>query len=708
MRANRTFYQRFQGNISGAYHRRLFTARILLLSLVSCGSGDNTRPPPSAPTAAVSSATPSASGAPSATSTKQLDADTPMKSASGASFEAPKGWFFTAKGDIITLDSPERDLTLTLVEVPNELDPQKAIHTAWKGVTSDFNRKATQTTSPPAKDGWDAITQVVYETRADEQRTVLALAQRKGTTQYVALLDGTNAGLDRRGAQLMTVISTFKAAGVVEESFKGRTAHSLDSARKKLLDQFIQDAMNRSKVLGSAIAIIQGGNVIYEKGFGLRELGKTETVTPNTLFMIGSTTKSLTSLMMAKLVDEGKFGWETPVSQVLPSFALADADMTRNVLMKHTVCACTGLPRQDLEFLFEYANVTPEQRIDAMKAMRPTTGFGETFQYSNTMVAAGGYVAAHALAPKKKLGPAYDDAMQTRVFGPLGMKSTTMDFAIVKSREHATPHAENVTLDSKKLLLSDEEGVVSVRPAGAAWSNVRDMAKYVMLELAKGRDEKGNPIVSDANLLKRRVPQIKITDKMAYGLGLFVENDHGIQVVHHGGNNMGFTSDMYFLPEHGVGVVMLTNAGDANAFRKAVRRRLFEVLFDGKDEAARSLDFALARHREAADKELKNITIDPELDWLKGFVGTYKNPNLGLIAIRVDGKVGTLDAGEWKSAFGKKREEDGTVKLILLDPPLAGLEFLPGVKDGQKSLTLDTPQHKYAFELQPQPTSASK
>src|SRR5262245_47465194 len=101
-----------------------------------------------------------------------------------------------------------------------------------------------------------------------------------------------------------------------------------------------------------------------------------------------------------------------------------------------------------------------------------------------------------------------------------------------------------------------------------------------MLELAKGRDEKGKQIVSEANLLKRREPQIKITDKIAYGLGLFVENDHGIPIVHHGGNNLGFTSDMYFMPEHGVGVVMLTNAGDANALRRTVRRRLIEILFD--------------------------------------------------------------------------------------------------------------------------------
>jgi hypothetical protein len=74
------------------------------------------------------------------------------------------------------------------------------------------------------------------------------------------------------------------------------------------------------------------------------------------------------------------------------------------------------------------------------------------------------------------------------------MKSTTMDFAVVKGREHATPHAENIKLEYKVLPLTDEEGVVPVRPAGAAWSNVRDMAKYVMLELAKGRDDKGTQI----------------------------------------------------------------------------------------------------------------------------------------------------------------------------------------------------------------------
>lgn len=631
-----------------------------------------------------------------------------MKSASGATFEAPKGWFVTDKGGVLVLDDPERDLTLTLVEISGEPEPSKAIQAAWKKVAPDFRREVKQTANLPARDGWDAVTQLVYDTGGTSPRTVIGIARRKGTAQYVALVDGENAGLDRRGAQLMTILSTFKAVGVEEESFEGRKAHALDAERSKRLESFIERAMKSAHVPGAAIAIVQGDKVVYEKGFGVREFGKKDPVTPNTLFMIGSTTKSLTTLMMAKLVDDGKFGWDTPVTQVLPSFALANADVTKKVQMKHTVCACAGLPRQDLEFIFEYADVTPEQRIDLMKTMTPTTGFGETFQYSNTMVAAGGYAAAHAFDAKKKLGPAYDEAMQKLVFDPLGMKSTTTDFLAAKGREHASPHAEDIQLRLETLPLVDEEGVVPIRPAGAVWSNVRDMTKYVRLELAKGRDERGKTVITEANLLERRKPRIKITDKDSYGLGLMIEKDHGVDVVGHGGNNIGFTADMYFMPEHEVGVVLLTNAGGANAFRGTVRRRLVEILFDGQEEASKTLDFAVAQKQRTIDGFLKDVVVEPDLTWSKGFVGTYENANLGPLTVRVDGKKGVVDAGEWKSAFGKMTSSDGTTKLVLVGPMLAGLTFVPGEKGGKKTLTLEDAQQTYVFESRAGSVAAPK
>lgn len=623
-----------------------------------------------------------------------------MTTPSGARFEGPKGWFVTTKGESIVLDDPERDLSLTLIEV-KEPDAQKAIDAAWKQTQPGFARTPKQTMNIPATEGWDSITQIPYEVGGNENRTVVALAQRKGNVHYVMLIDGTNAGFDRRYAQFKTIVSTFRAPGVEEESFAGKKPNVLDAPRLKELEAFVTDALAKTRVPGAAVAVVQNGKVVFEKGFGTRTAGKKEPVTPNTLFMIGSTTKSLTSLMMARLVDQGKFGWDTPVTSLLPSFVLGDEATSKQLQMKHTVCACTGLPRQDMEMLFEYAGVSPEDRVAVMKTMKPTTAFGETFQYSNTLVAAGGYVAAHAIDQKNKLGPAYDQAMQSVVFDPLGMKSTTFDFGIAKSREHASPHGEDLDRNFVPVPLSDEEFVVSVRPAGAAWSNLHDMERVVAMELAKGKDDKGHTFVSEKNLLERRTPQVKITDKATYGLAMFVESKYGVNVMGHGGNTHGFTSDMLFLPDHDVGVVLLTNGdGSANYIREALKRRLLEILFDGKPEASQKLSFRLEQEAAAVAKERAKIDA-PDQAWLTDLVGTYKNASLGTVKVRMDGKKALFDAGEWKSAVARKREDDGTVKLVLVDPPFVGMEFSTTSPNGKKTLTLDASQQTYVFERAP-------
>jgi CubicO group peptidase (beta-lactamase class C family) len=288
-----------------------------------------------------------------------------------------------------------------------------------------------------------------------------------------------------------------------EESFKGKTARAIDDARAKELDAFIEQARVKLDVPGAAIGIIEGGKVVYEKGFGTRTLGKKDPVTADTLFMIGSITKSMTTMMEATLVDAGKLAWDTPVTKVLPSFALGDADLTGKLAMWHTACACTGMPRRDMEFTFEFANVTPEQRIASMKTMKPTTGFGETFQYSNLMVAAGGYAAAHAYDDRHSIGDAYDAVMKKNIFEPIGMKSTTLDFAVAERGEHAASIGDDIDGTPHTVPLSEERGVFSVRPAGGVWSNVRDMDRYVMTEMAKGVSPDGKRVVSEENLLER-------------------------------------------------------------------------------------------------------------------------------------------------------------------------------------------------------------
>src|SRR5207247_11406282 len=170
--------------------------------------------------------------------------------------------------------------------------------------------------------------------------------------------------------------------GYTRESFAGKKANALDAAHLKQLTDWVEKAMKELRVPGVALGIVQDGKVVFADGFGVRELGKPEKPDGNTLFMIASNTKALTTLMLAKLVDAHRFGWETRVTSLLPSFKLGDSAITRQVLVKHLICACTGLPRQDLEWLFEFKDATPESALRTLGTMHPTSTFGAMFQYS--------------------------------------------------------------------------------------------------------------------------------------------------------------------------------------------------------------------------------------------------------------------------------------------------------------------------------------
>ena len=248
------------------------------------------------------------------------------------------------------------------------------------------------TVAPPARDGWDAVANLVYETTTAEQRSVWATARRKGDTWYVSLFDGTKAGWGRRFPQAQIADKSLRVPGLVRESFLGKPAHALDAGRLAALRAFLVEAQRQLQIPGLAIAVVQGGEVVLAEGLGVRQLGKRAPVTADTLFRVASMSKPLTTLMMARLVDEGAFTWDTPAAALLPGFALGDPETTRKLTMKYTVCACTGLPRQDLEAIFDGAGKTPERMLAGMQRMTPTTGFGETFQYNNQMVAAGGAV----------------------------------------------------------------------------------------------------------------------------------------------------------------------------------------------------------------------------------------------------------------------------------------------------------------------------
>jgi hypothetical protein len=291
----------------------------------------------------------------------------------------------------------------------------------------------------------------------------------------------------------------------------------------------------------------------------------------------------------------------------------------------------------------------------------------------------------------------YAEVMNAEVLAPLGMTSTVLDIDIARKREHATPHSRTLTFEAVPLATETERGVDSVMPAGGAWSTVRDLSRWLMMELADGKLQ-GKQIVSEANLLERRKPRVRISAKQSYGLALFIDESRGLRAIGHGGNTFGFIADATFFPEHDLAFIMLTNVQAANAYLAAVRRRLIELLWDADQEAERNFAFGIKQQGESIKKQLEEITVQPDPSFVEPVTGRWTNPRLGDIEIRRAGGGFTLDAGEWRTTIGEHKDRSGTRRIVTTGPPFAGLTFWPQQVEGKATLLLETAQQKYVFE----------
>lgn len=665
----------------------------LLLPLAACSSSPSAAP--NTPSAGPSPSAPSGAAAESSSPPEKLAADAPRTTVRGNSFIAPSGWTISVRGQATILEAPETGSRIALIDV-RAADADAAVAAAWAAYDPEASWPLKVATDAPPKDGWTDRRNYTYQVSPNLRRDVAAIVQRANDVWTVLLYDMSQPVGEKRYGQVALIFGRLLPRGYERESFAGKRAHELDASRIAALGKFIEDGQKALHIPGVAVGIIQNGKVVFSGGFGVRELGKPAKPDGKTLFMIASNTKGLTTLLLARLVEAGKLTWDTPATSVLPRFKLGEPATTASVQVKHLICACTGLPRQDMEWLFQYEGVTPDGALATLATMQPTSKFGEAFQYSNPMAAAAGFVAGHVLYPKMELGAAYDRAMQRQVFGPLGMKSTTFDYARALRGNSARPHAPTIDGEPAVAAMDLNYSIIPVRPAGAAWSSIDDMLRYVAMELADGALPGGKRYIGKETLLARREPQVAIGKDSSYGMGLSVDTKYGTPVVHHGGDMIGFHSDMMWLPEHGVGAVILTNADPGWVLRSQFRRKLLEVLFDGRPEADADTA-AQARtffDELAAERKLLVVPADPSE--AGKLAPKYSNPALGEIAVRKAGAATVFDFGEWKSEMASRKNPDGTVSFITTAPGYTGFEFVVG-KEAKRTLVLRDAQHEYVF-----------
>src|SRR5579863_1197393 len=410
-----------------------------------------------------------------------ISSDSQRQTPAGATFTAPAGWSVAGSKNLVVLIPPEGDTHFAIFDT-QAADAKAAVAGAWAAYKPAANRPIKLVTPQPARDGWDERQQFDYETSPNEKAVVVAFAERAGAAWTVVIFDGSQSTTEKRGSQIGLVFESLRPKGYARESFAGRKAHPLDAARIQQLKDFVQSAMKQLGVPGVSMALIDNGKVVYEGGMGVRELGKPDPVDGNTLFMAASNTKGMTTLLLAELVDEKKLRWDEPVIEAYPPFKLGDPETTKKVLVKNLICACTGMPRQDLEWIFEFKNSTPETVLATLGTMQPTSKFGEVFQYSNLMASAAGYIGAHIANRDMELGAAYDKAMQEKIFDPLGMTSTTFDYGKALAGNHASPHGDDVDGKPRVANMAFNYSIVPARPAGGVWTSAHDFTRYVQLE----------------------------------------------------------------------------------------------------------------------------------------------------------------------------------------------------------------------------------
>lgn len=619
-------------------------------------------------------------------------------SSGDAAFAVPPGWSIERAAKVTSVVAPEGDLRFSIVEVGAAADADAAVAAAQAIAEPGFARKLRLATDELARTGWDQIRYYDYEVPPNEQLDVFDAALRRGQVWTVIRASGSRATFNKRSGQVNAFLEGLAPVGYVPESFVGRRVHPLDAPRRAELKAYLAEGMKALRIPGVAYAFIEGGRIVEEGGLGVRELGKPAPVTARTRFMVASNTKGMTTLLLARLVDEGKLRWDQPVVEAFPEFRLASPETTQAIRIRHLVCACTGMPRQDLEWRFTGRLDTPPSRVfDMLETKKPTTGFGEVYQYSNLLAASAGYVAARAVYPKMELGAGYDRAMREMIFEPLGMRETGFSKKDALAAQAASPHSDG--LDGRVAIadLSMNDDVHFLRPAGGAWSTAHDMALYALAELREGKLADGTILVSAKNVLERSSGGVTYGEGVTYGMGVETIESGGVRMIHHGGSMTGYKTDWYIVPEAGVGAVILTNADNGRALINNFGRRLLEVLYDGKPEASAEIA-ARAKSTEIWQAKLRSelaIPADPKA--VRRLAGHYTSPTLGELRVRRDGADLVFDFGLFSSRVGTRVNEDGTTSFVATDPGLLAFELVAKPGTPHDGLIVRDAQHEYVY-----------
>jgi CubicO group peptidase (beta-lactamase class C family) len=410
-----------------------------------------------------------------------------------------------------------------------------------------------------------------------------------------------------------------------------------------VLQSEIIAGMKESQVPGVAVAMIKDGSVLFSGGFGVRTVGSSERVDENTLFAIGSVTKSFTAASMALLVDQKKLQWDDRVQRFEPEFELADTTRAAEVTIRDLLSHRTGIQSDNM--VFWGTGVSSKDLIRRFPALKLPWGLREHFDYNNLMYMVAGDIVAQVS------GESWPEFVRKNIFLPLGMRSSSARTSDLKDRANMAS-AHMLTRGSVRAIpLLDLDNIA---PAGAIVSNATDMMQWVRVQL--GENVAGSKLLSDASLAEMHTAQIPMDRSppyswliqgsalSAYGFGWMLSDYDGHLLLQHGGDTDGMASLVALVPDQHFGLVILSNLGDP-WFRQIVLYRVLDALLQRPafDWAAlyRDINTQLVQQEASAQNHASTPGKSPHPASLPicGYTGGYHHPLYGDAVVSCDGGV---------------------------------------------------------------------
>ncbi|HLA62844.1 MAG TPA: serine hydrolase [Rhodothermales bacterium] len=412
-------------------------------------------------------------------------------------------------------------------------------------------------------------------------------------------------------------------------------------------DRYVASVLDAFDVPGMAVAIVKDGEVVLERGFGVRDMERPTPVDAHTLFGIASNTKAFTATALAMLVEDGRLAWDEPVVRYMPDFALSDPYVTAHLTVRDLLAHRSGLSLGAGDLLWWPANTLPASvTVEHLRRVPLATSFRSTYAYDNML-----FVTAGQLVERVS-GQTWEAFVRARILTPLGMTETVVSPPEGLARPNvARPHAP---VDGVVRPVPAFDGTNGNAAAGIM-SNAHDITRWLQVQLDSGRVAPDRRLFEAAttNELWGLVMPIPIPPGepelaalrpqfSGYALGFFVRDYRGVKTVQHTGGLPGFLSQVMLVPGLDLGIAVFTNQESAPAFRAVTQYVVDHYMGAPRTdwiaayEAVTARQHARVEEAERATAAARDASAGPSLP-LASYAGRYEDPWYGEVSIVQEG-----------------------------------------------------------------------